>query len=120
MTWIPDRYVASRDSRCLWRMSTTSSTQRFWKVRPHSADAPAAFGGAESHCCVHCLKMSCCICSDDSEALRKLSKSMSNIVLPLREWFRSTTFATACSRVEIRKRQAHSETGTRACDEIGV
>ena len=47
-----------------------TSSQRFWKLRLHSADMPAGLWGVVSHCCASWRKASCCICSQEAEAFR--------------------------------------------------
>src|SRR5262245_27629912 len=83
MTWMPERYAESSASRCLFKVSKVSSAQRFWRFRPHSVEGAPAPEGTATHCCVHCLNISCCISSEDSDAFRKVSKSISNIVPPM-------------------------------------
>src|SRR5687768_1782265 len=76
---MPALYAESSNSRCLFKPSVAASAQRFWNVVVHSGETLVGFSGAEGQCCTHCLNISCCACSEDCEALRKLSNSWSNI-----------------------------------------
>ena len=74
MIWMPVLYAVSNDSRCLFNISTQSSAQRFCDALPHSAGAPASPACPENSR-VKFLNISCCICNDDSDALRTPSIS---------------------------------------------
>src|SRR5262249_18702680 len=92
MFFSPASNWASAVWRCRFSKSLTVSAHFFWNCWTCPAHGPDAEGNSGQKL-THFFSISCCKCTVSSVALRKLSKTLSNIVLSfLLEWRISSSF----------------------------